>query len=168
MIRDGEQTTVAGRFVVVDDIIILKEGDRVAADITITWAMNLSADESLLTGESVAVRKCACSPGNERDELDKPGGDDTPTCFSGSLICGGKGLGVVRAVGVNTRLGQIGKSLAEVEPEKTPLETETNRLVMVMAIIGCSLSAGVFVCYGMMRDDWLEGALVVRRHHQII
>ena len=57
VIRDGSETRIAGIEVVTDDIIVLQEGDRVLADATVLQSVNLSADESLLTGEPVAVRK---------------------------------------------------------------------------------------------------------------
>src|SRR5215471_6364816 len=73
VIRDGEQRRIAGREVVRDDVLVLGEGDRVPADAVLLWCTNLSIDESLLTGESVPVRKSARAVG---DEPARPGGDD--------------------------------------------------------------------------------------------
>ena len=66
VIRDGEQRRIPGREVVRDDVLVLGEGDRVPADAVLLWCTNLAADESLLTGESVPVRKAARPPGEER------------------------------------------------------------------------------------------------------
>src|SRR5579884_2891618 len=87
VIRDGQQRRVAGREVVVDDILVLAEGDRVPADAVLLESTNLSADESLLTGESVPVRKVAREPGVEAER--RPGGDDLPYVYAGSLVTAG-------------------------------------------------------------------------------
>jgi Ca2+-transporting ATPase len=75
VIRGGQQVRIAGRDVVRDDIVLLSEGDRVPADATVLHATSLSADESLLTGESVPVRKCAWDGVTPAAD---PGGDDLP------------------------------------------------------------------------------------------
>jgi len=81
VIRDGERVRIAGREVVPDDLLILSEGDRVPADGFLLSATSLSIDESLLTGESVPVRKVAGA--EPQVEMRRPGGDDTPFIFSG-------------------------------------------------------------------------------------
>jgi len=78
VIRDGENRRIAGREVVVDDLIILREGDRIPADAVILSASNLLVDESLLTGESIAVRK---SVWDYKIKLTHPGGEDLPFVF---------------------------------------------------------------------------------------
>src|SRR5512136_1557846 len=75
VIRGGQQKRIAGREVVTGDIVLLSEGDRVPADAVLLWAMNVTADESLLTGESVPVRKVSWDNGMEAS---RPGGDDLP------------------------------------------------------------------------------------------
>ena len=90
VIREGREKRIAGREVVADDLIIIKEGDRVPADALLIWGMNLTSDESLLTGESVPVRKNSSEmvhPG-----IPEPGGDDLPFIYSGSLIVQGQGV----------------------------------------------------------------------------
>eukprot|EP00727_Mastigamoeba_balamuthi_P012244 m51a1_g7642 putative cation transport atpase (933) ;mRNA; f:366579-369638 len=158
IIRGGKQMTVAGREVVLGDTVILKEGDRVAADLVLAWSMNVSADESLLTGECVPVRKHTGDLG-VMEPLGRPGGDDQPSCFSGSVIVSGKGVGIVRATGRNTMLGQIGKSLSTLETEKTPLEKEVRRLVVMMAIVGACAALTVFLILGITQRRWLNAAV---------
>src|SRR5512146_1767966 len=80
VIRDGQQRRIAGREVVREDILVLAEGDRVPADAVVLSCSNLSTDESLLTGESVPVRKVSW---DGQMALDRPGGDDLPFVFSG-------------------------------------------------------------------------------------
>jgi Ca2+-transporting ATPase len=157
VIRGGEKKRIAGREVVTGDIVVLHEGDRVPADATLISSINLSADESLLTGESVAVRKSVWE-GHE-EPATRPGGDDLPFVFSGTMIVQGQGVARVHATGVRTELGKIGKALQTLESESTPLQVETGRLVKNLAIVGVSLCALVIVIYGLTRHDWLHGFL---------
>jgi len=126
VIRDGMEKRIAGREVVTDDIIVLQEGDRVPADATVLTSVNLLADESLLTGEPVPVRK---SEWDGLEEKVHPGGDDLPFVYSGSLIVQGNGLARVTAIGMNTEIGKIGKALESVTEEETKLKREMGRLV---------------------------------------
>ena len=89
VIRDGETIRIPGKEVVTGDIVVLKEGDRVPADAMVMSSTNLLADESLLTGESVPVRKREWADG---DSIFIPGGDDIPFVYSGSMIVQGNGL----------------------------------------------------------------------------
>ncbi|MCJ7443800.1 MAG: cation-translocating P-type ATPase [Methanotrichaceae archaeon] len=159
VIRDGEENRIAGRDVVPGDLIVLAEGDRVPADAVLLSCTNLSADESLLTGESVSVRK-VCSESTEKlSVISRPGGDDLPFVYSGSLIVQGQGVAVARATGISTEIGKIGRALQKVESEGTALQKETNLLVRNLAILGLSLCLLVVIAYGMTRDNWLEGFL---------
>jgi len=88
VVRDGVTRRIAGRDVVQGDIVILREGDRVPADARIETCRNLFVDESLLTGESVAVRKM---PAETDVAAGSPGGDDRPFAYSGTLVVRGDG-----------------------------------------------------------------------------
>ena len=160
VIRNGQRVRVPGRTVVRGDLVVLKEGDRVPADGLLRHGLHLEADESLLTGESVPVRKVLNSKGNE---LDAPGGDATATVFSGTLITAGQGIAEVLATGIHSQLGRIGKALHAVKPERTPLQAETGRLVRTFAIGGLAASAVVVVAYALTRggsaDAWQQGLL---------
>src|SRR5512137_630641 len=79
VIRDGKQQRIAGREVVRDDIVLIAEGDRVPADATLLVSTNLNIDESLLTGESIPVRK---QDWDGQEETARPGGDDLPFAYS--------------------------------------------------------------------------------------
>ena len=81
VIRDGKRNRIPGREVVPDDLIVLAEGDRVPADAVVLSCSNLSTDESLLTGESVAVSKMVW---DGVQEMSRPGGEDLPFVFSGT------------------------------------------------------------------------------------
>jgi Ca2+-transporting ATPase len=156
VIRDGEPKRIAGREVVRDDIIMLSEGDRIPADAVLMSCVNLSVDESLLTGESVSVSKSSC---DTTVEMGRPGGDSLPFVYSGTMAVKGQGVARVLATGIHTEIGKIGKALQTVGTEGTLLQKETGRLVRNLAIVGLSLCAVVVVVYGITRGDWLNGFL---------
>jgi magnesium-transporting ATPase (P-type) len=108
VIRDGKGKPVAGREVVRQDLIVLPEGDRVPADAFVIDAVNLTVDEFLLTGESVPVRKVSGDPSKD---FPRPGGDDVPGVFSGTLVVRGYGPGLVTATGARTEIGKLGRAL---------------------------------------------------------
>ncbi len=157
VIRDGAQKRISGREVVNDDIIIVREGDRIPADAELLWGMNLTADESLLTGESVPVGKLAS--GDTSLKPGRPGGNDLPFLYSGSLIVQGQGVAKVRAIGRATEMGKIGKMIGEITPEETMLQKETGRLVKAVFMVAAVLSVIVIAAYGITRGDWLNGIL---------
>ena len=156
VIRDGQQKRIAGREVVRGDIIMLKEGDRVPADAVLLSCSNLLINESLLTGESVPVRKVPC--GGVMD-MHPPGGDGLPSVFSGTLVVQGRGVAQVQGTGLGTEMGRIGKRLQSLQTEDTSLQKETRRVVLNMALIGVGLCAVVVIVYGFTRLDWLQGFL---------
>ena len=156
VIREGKQKRIAGREVVRGDIFVLNEGDRVPADAVLLSCLNLSVDESLLTGESVTVRKVA---GEGILEMSRPGGDDLPFVYSSTLVVQGQGIAQVQAIGLHTEIGKIGKALQRVESEETLLQKETSRLVRNLAIVGLSLCVLVVIIFGLTRNDWLNGIL---------
>ena len=156
VIRDGIEKRIAGREVVTGDIMILQEGDRVPADAVVLYAVNLSADESLLTGEPVPVRK---SEWNEETAQSRPGGDDLPFVFSGSMIVQGNGIARVTSIALNTEIGKIGKALNELKDEPTRLKQEMGSLVKKLAIIGILLCLVVIAVYTITRGDLLKGFL---------
>lgn len=156
VIRDGVEVRIPGREVVCDDIIVLQEGDRIPADGTVLKSTNLLVDESLLTGESVPVRKYEF----EHEESDiQPGGDDLPFVYSGSMVVQGHGLARVTSTGMNTQIGNIGKALDEVKETPTKLKNEIARLVKLFTIIGGILCVSVILIYTLTRGDLLQGFL---------
>jgi Ca2+-transporting ATPase len=156
VIRDGHQQRIAGREVVRDDIALLSEGDRIPADAVLLSGNSISVDESLLTGESVPVRK---RPWDGKLEMGRPGGDDLPFVYSGTLLVKGQGVAQVRTTGPRTEIGKIGKALQILEPEDTNLQKQTGKIVRNFAIVGLCLCAIVVVVYALTRGDWLNGFL---------
>jgi P-type Ca2+ transporter type 2C len=157
VIRDRQQRRIAGREVVRGDLVVLSEGDRVPADGVVLSAGNLSIDESLLTGESVPVRKAAW---DAHAQMGRPGGDDLPFVFSGTLVVQGQGFSEIRATGARTELGRIGKALQTVPTEQTRLQREVSRLARILATLGLSLCFLIVVAYGLTRGSWTDGFLV--------
>jgi P-type Ca2+ transporter type 2C len=156
VIRDGRLKRIAGREVVRGDIISLNEGDRIPADALLVSSLNLCVDESLLTGESAPVRKVARQ--KERS-MERPGGDDTPFVYSGTLIVQGQGFAEVKAIGAHTEIGRIGKALQTVETEKTLLQTETGRLVRNLALVGLFFCGLLVFFYYLTQGGFVDGLL---------
>lgn len=156
VIRDGKERLIAGRDVVRGDIVLLREGDRVPADAVLLTCNDLLADESLLTGESVAVGK---APWDGVVQMTRPGGDGLPFVYAGSLLSQGQGIAEVVATGVRSEIGKIGKALQALPDESSPLQQETARMVIRLAVVALALCLAVTLLYGMQRGDWL-GALL--------
>lgn len=142
VIRNGKQKRIPGRDLVPDDIVILNEGDRVPADITILKGGPLSLDESLITGESYSVNK------NIEDKI-----------LSGTLVLKGQALGLVTATGVKTELGKIGTSLKETEKNKTQLEIATNKIVKKLSLLVAALTLFIVLYYWYTQKNLLESIL---------
>ena len=156
VLRDGEKQRIAGREVVRDDIVMLAEGDRVPADALLLMSNALQVDESLLTGEAAPVRKAA---GDGQPAAARPGGDDLPWVYSGTLVVQGQGVARVTATGPRTEIGRIGKSLQALRPEPSPLQRQVRRMMWAFALLGAVLCGVVVVLYGLTRDAWLEALL---------
>ena len=142
VIRDGRPLRIAGGDVVPGDLLVVSEGDRVPADARIIASNDLLVDESLLTGESLPVEKHV----------------DT-TAYSGTLVVKGQGRGLVIATGPRTEFGKIGRSLVDVDVERTQLQRETARLVRLVAIFGAAACAALAVYSTIRLGDWLAGVL---------
>ncbi len=156
VIRDGERRRIPGREVVRGDTIVVLEGDRIPADAVVVSASSLVVDESLLTGESVPVSKSA---GDTGAAMARPGGENTPYLYSGTLAVHGEGVAVVRATGPNSELGRIGQSLKAIAPEQPRLQVETRRLVRIFATVGAVATVAVVLIIGLTKDDWLQAVL---------
>jgi Ca2+-transporting ATPase len=157
VIRDGVEKRIAGAAVVRGDLVILAEGDRVPADATLLSAHDLLCDESLLTGEAVPVRKMA-APG-EAVPPRRPGGDDLPYVYSGSLVVRGPGRAEVIATGARSEIGKIGLAITRIDTEPPRLRVQTRRLVRNFAAVSLSLGALAVLLYGLWRGGWLDALL---------
>ncbi|WP_298284994.1 cation-translocating P-type ATPase [Acidocella sp.] len=154
--RDGAQSQIPARELVAGDVIRLSEGERVPADAVLQEAAALQADEALLTGESVPVRKQA---GGGQAARAEPGGEATAYVWAGSLITGGSGVARVCATGPRTAIGRIGHALGGVEAAPPPLQTQMRRLVWLFAAAGIGASLLLTVAYGLLHGHWLQAVL---------
>jgi len=159
VIRGGEQKRIPGREVVKGDVLILRKGDRIPADGVVLFCTNLLVDESLLTGESLAVRKSESTGLIQSSQPGQPGGDDLPFVYSGTLVIQGHGIARVSSTGIYTEMGKIGKALGTITEEDSLLKKETALIIKNFAIFGGILCLLVVVVYGLTRGDWLHGLL---------
>lgn len=156
VIRNGEEIKISCRELVEGDLVIFSEGERVPADGILLHSINLQVDESLLTGESVPVRKIE-SDGTKTIAV--TGGDDTPFVFSGTMVIQGNGVAQVTKTGIETEIGKIGKALGDTKEEVTHLKIELNSLVKRLTLIGAILCLIIVVVYFITRGSLLNGFL---------
>ena len=166
VVRNGVAQRIAGSEVVRGDLLQLSEGDRVPADALLLSADGVQADESLLTGEPVPVAKRAALPhesaapaGDGGTQGHRPGGDDLPTVYAGTLIVRGQALAQVTATGARSEIGRIGLALGTLDNERSPLQRQTTALVRRLALLALLLSLTLVLVHGMLRGDWLQAAL---------
>lgn len=159
VLRDGQPVRVAGSAVVVGDVLIVAEGDRIAADAVLAEGTDIKVDESLLTGESAPVHKTPADPATAHSAPEQPGGDELPWLYSGTLVVQGHGQARVIATGARSRMGRIGVALATLKVEATPLQIQTAALVRVLALVAVGASLLLMVAFGVMRGDW-SGAVL--------
>jgi Ca2+-transporting ATPase len=163
VVRGGQMRRIAGRELVCGDIVLLVEGDRVPGDMRLLESSNMAVDESLLTGESVPVNKQAAPLPDGGDgpdgALPAPGDSNPAHVFSGTLVTRGTARGVVMATGERSALGLIGKSLAGMGTQSTPIQRETAQIVKRIAVVGLMLASGLALAWWMASGDWLHGLL---------
>src|SRR5450631_1224776 len=160
VIRDGNRAQIAGREVVCGDLLVITEGDRVAADATVVEGSDLMLDESLLTGESLPVRKVAAAVDFQMESaLPVAGGEDSKYVFAGTLVVRGTAKVLVRATGAHSEMGKIGKDLYAIETEQPHLQRQMSRLIRDFAIVGAIAGALVILLFGFLRGSWLQAML---------
>ncbi len=147
VIRNGETVKIPGREIVIGDIVLINEGDRIPADGILIHGINLSVDESMLTGESIPVSK---------DTLSQ---ESSSQVFSGTLVVQGSGKLEVTAIGIHTEFGKIGKSLQQIVQDPTRLQKEMKVLIRNLFIIGGFLSVLVVFAFYLTRGDFIASLL---------
>lgn len=142
VIRDGTTVRIASRDVVPGDELVLEEGDRVPADALLLSLSELRVDESLLTGESLAVTK-------------KP----SSYIYASTLIVRGRAHARVEATGRHTEVGKIGRALETTTSTEGPLNKEIRQLVKMLAAVAGALCLLTVIGLGVLRREWREGLL---------
>lgn len=142
--RAGETVTLPAEDLVPGDLVLVESGDKVPADLRVVQANNLTADESLLTGESTPVRK---NPAELPERT--PVHEQANMLFAGSTVISGRGLGLVAATGARSEVGKIARSITETESAKPPLVVRMERfsrqvglVVLAFAVVLGAISVG--------------------------
>ncbi len=146
VMRDGVEQRIASREVVLGDLLLVREGDIVAADARLVEGTEVVLDESTLTGESHPVTKL-------------PLEDETALLYAGTTVRAGRGASIVTATGSRTRYGQIGTLVATITPAPTPLQTLIRRLVIQLSIVAAAFCIAV-VALELMRGSRLDAAII--------
>lgn len=154
--RDGKAVLILSSDIVPGDLVEIHEGDRVIADGVLLEQVNMLVDESVLTGESIGVRKVA---GDMESTMTKPGGDDQHTLYSGTVVLRGYGLLLVIATGDKTEIGKIGRSLATIEEEESLIKQETKKMIKIFALVAIFLCLVLVGILGFVNQDWTNAFL---------
>src|SRR5262245_39943060 len=150
--RDGAEVAIPARDLVPGDVVVLRAGDRVPADARLLLAANLSIDEAVLTGESVATDKVAQRLDDEELAL----GDRRSVESPGSLVTRGRGRAGAVAAGRATEFGRIRDLLETVDIGRPPLQANLDRLGALLGRAALGIVA-VVVALGLLRGlPWLE------------
>ncbi|WP_196140193.1 HAD-IC family P-type ATPase [Aliikangiella sp. G2MR2-5] len=137
VVRDGHVQQIDTRSIVTGDYVLLASGDKVPADGQCMETNQLTVDESLLTGESIAVLKVI-------PETDAPV-RDTNLCFAGTTVVKGRGLIKVGATGLNTEIGKIAKAVTKEDKTKPPLLQRIERFTLRVTIATLVIIALIFI-----------------------
>ncbi|HET7027607.1 MAG TPA: cation-transporting P-type ATPase [Candidatus Limnocylindrales bacterium] len=134
--RDGTAQDLPASSLVVGDVVLLRAGDVVPADLRISRSDALLVDRSVLTGESVPERGSV-----ERDPREAALAERRAIAYSGTSVVGGRGEGIVVAIGVATEIGRIAGAVASRGRRRSPLQRELDRLVRIMLVVAVVLIA---------------------------
>ena len=155
VLRDGREQRIDARLVVPGDLLLIADGERVAADGILRRCEGIAIDESLLTGESVPVAKAL--PSGTDSLADEA--DELALVYASTLVTAGRGIVEVTRTGPRTEAGRIGASLASIEVEPTRLQRSFTHLVRVFAVLAGVASVLVVLLYGLVKGQWLQGTL---------
>ncbi|MCD8515629.1 MAG: cation-transporting P-type ATPase [Burkholderiaceae bacterium] len=145
--RDGQWLEVDAETLVPGDVVRLRSGDRVPADLRLLEATNLRIEESALTGESVPADKLTAAVA-----ADAPLGDRCGMAYSGTLVAAGRGVGVVTSTGPNTEIGRINRMISEVQTLQTPLTRQMAYFSKILSVVIVGLAVMMFVIGYSLHD----------------
>lgn len=139
--RGGRISRIPASGIVPGDVVVLSEGDKIAADLRIVASDGLMIDNAPLTGESAAIRLTAQMQEKSLEECENIG-------FAGCAVVKGTGRGVVFATGLRTRFGRIAQLSQTIRRTGSPLEREISRMIRILTIIACTMGFSFFL-YGV-------------------
>lgn len=148
VIRSGAEARIPARDLAPGDVVLVGEGERLPADGDLVGGEVLSIDESALTGEFAPVIKAPTNPGSPQSSL-----------MGGSLVVRGQGVVRLTRTGADSAMGMIGKSLAEIPHELTPLQRAAGKIVRWLGLCALGFCGLVVLAYGLLRHDWVEAVL---------
>ncbi len=148
VMRDGKKQTIEAEELVPGDIVLLKSGDKVPADVRLVRSKDFRVEESPLTGESMAVEK-SVEPVDESAVI----GDQLSMAFSGTVVVYGKAAGVVVSTGAETEIGRINQMISSVEEITTPLLKQIEEFGKWLSVI-ILLGTGAFFAFGYFFRDY--------------
>ncbi|MBU5594614.1 cation-translocating P-type ATPase [Amphibacillus sp. MSJ-3] len=137
VLRDGQWVTIPSNEIVIGDIVRLKSGDRVVADMRIIKSVHLSIEESAITGETLPIAKTSEVISQQKLNI----GDQKNMAFMSSLVTAGHGIGVVVATGMETVVGQIADLIVQAPKQKTPLEKRLQNLGKILIFVSIFLTS---------------------------
>lgn len=164
VIRDGKRTKIKSSDLVPGDIVVLEEGDTIGADLRLIEAVNLKANESSLTGESVPVEKDASITFSSSVAI----GDRVNLAYMSTPVTYGRGVGVVVSTGMSTEIGKIATALDEEEDSETPLQKNLAKLSKQLGILTVIIIIAVLIVdfiyifiHGQQSDinAWIDSVL---------
>ncbi len=147
VVRDGIAQKIQVDEVVPGDLVLLSSGDKVPADVTLINCQSLAVDESMLTGESLAVSKTV----NVDVMSNAPLSDRVNECFAGTIITHGRGQGIVDATGLDTQIGNIAKQVTAERLSEPPLMIRIRHFTYQVALaifIAIALLASLMLIKG--------------------
>ncbi len=147
VIRQGNHETIPTTALVPGDIVVIRAGDRIPADLRVTEAHNLRVEEAILTGESTVVEKSSDALHGEL-----PLGDRYNLLYSGTTVSSGGGKGLVVATGGETELGHINQMMSDIEKHRTPLMVQMDKLGKTIFITILVMMLALFVFSLIFRD----------------
>ena len=157
VIRNGKEREVEAASLVTGDVVCLEAGAQVPADLRLLESRGLKVEESALTGESVPVEKdAAFLPRPDLSGAELPLGDRRNMAYMSTVVTGGRGLGMVCAVGMDTEIGKIAAMIHEHKTELTPLQKKLGELGKMLSILSLGLCVLLFVIAIFQKRDILE------------
>ncbi|NQD62820.1 HAD-IC family P-type ATPase, partial [Enterobacter sp. CM29] len=147
VIRQGNHETIPTTALVPGDIVVIRAGDRIPADLRVIEAHNLRVEEAILTGESTVVEKSSDALHGEL-----PLGDRYNLLYSGTTVSSGGGKGLVVATGGETELGHINQMMSDIEKHRTPLMVQMDKLGKTIFITILVMMLALFVFSLIFRD----------------
>ncbi|AYL06976.1 TPA: cation-transporting P-type ATPase [Enterobacter kobei] len=147
VVRQGNHETIPTTALVPGDIVVIRAGDRIPADLRVIEAHNLRVEEAILTGESTVVEKNSDALSGEL-----PLGDRYNLLYSGTTVSSGGGKGVVVATGGETELGHINQMMSDIEKHRTPLMVQMDKLGKTIFITILVMMVALFVFSLLFRD----------------